>query len=168
MDRRSLFQVVGGTALAHSIVTVAGCQAGAQGSSAKDAQAKSAAGEHAHKMGAVAPSPLTDKSQALAKSASDCILTGEACLEHCLRVLASGDTSMADCARSVQQLLAVCRASMSLAAMGSEFTAEIAALCAKACGACAENCQPHIAHHQECKACYESCIEAQKACAAFA
>ncbi len=167
MDRRSLFQVVGGTAIAHGLVTVAGCQAGNE-VGAKAAPAVKA--DHAaHAMGAAAaPSPLTAQSEALAQSSSDCIITGEACLEHCLRVLATGDASMAECARSVQQILAVCRAAQSLASMGSEYTKEIAALCAKSCAACAASCQPHIQHHEECKACYDSCVKAQEACAAFA
>lgn len=64
---------------------------------------------------------------------------------------------MADCAASVQQMLAVCRATSSLCAMGSKYAASMAKLCAEACADCAKLCEPHAGHHAECKACFEAC-----------
>lgn len=51
--------------------------------------------------------PATD---GLAKAAAECVRIGEECLQHCLVLLGQGDTSLADCSKTVQQMLAVCRA----------------------------------------------------------
>jgi Cys-rich four helix bundle protein (predicted Tat secretion target) len=103
---------------------------------------------------------------ALVNTVADCIAAGQACLSHCIRLLASGDTSMGDCAKAVNDMLAICRASESLAASGSKHLKGIAKLCIEACSDCAKACGPHAGHHAECKACKEACdatVEAMKA-----
>lgn len=44
----------------------------------------------------------------LIETASDCVKTGQACIAHCLQSFAAGDTSLAACAKSVDQMLSVC------------------------------------------------------------
>jgi Cys-rich four helix bundle protein (predicted Tat secretion target) len=149
MNRRELVRVAVGTTVAHGLVTVLSCAA----QTAAQDPAAPAHGGHGNP-------PSTGASEALlqvATKASHCVVVGEACLEHCIRLLSSGDTMLAGCAKQVQQMLAVCRSMSSLAAMGSEYAGEMAALCKKACEACASECEKHAGHHAECKACFEAC-----------
>lgn len=93
----------------------------------------------------------------LAAFGNDCVTAGNACLSHCLRLLADGDKSMGDCAKRVNDMLAVCEATARLAANGSDHVKAIAAVCHAACSDCAKACTPHAGHHAECKACKEAC-----------
>ena len=119
----------------------------------------------AAKVGA-GPSP---KEQDVARTASACVAAGETCVAHCTRELAAGNTSMANCNARVHEMLATCRAILSLASSGSSLTKAMAAVCADACKNCAEACAEHKSHwahgmHLECKACYESCLACEKSC----
>jgi|GEM_PF-426397 len=103
---------------------------------------------------------------ALVNTIADCIAAGRVCLSHCLRLLGSGDTSMADCSKAVSDMLAICQASESLAAANSKHLKALAKVCIDGCTDCAKACTPHVGHHAECKACKEACdatIEAMKA-----
>lgn len=152
MDRRKLMQVVSSTALAHTVVTVAGCHASSSPGEAKQAK------HHEEEHGKTAPEGgASPAMKALATAAAECVVAGDICLEHCLRLLSTGSPMMAACARQVQQMLAVCRATGSLAAMGSEYATEMAKLCEAACTACAQECEAHAGHHAECAACFEAC-----------
>ncbi|MEM6294687.1 MAG: four-helix bundle copper-binding protein [Myxococcota bacterium] len=93
----------------------------------------------------------------LVNTVADCIAAGQACLAHCIRLLSTGDKSMGDCAKSVNDMLAVCRASESLAAANSKHLEGIAKLCIDTCSDCAKACGPHVGHHAECKNCKEHC-----------
>jgi len=115
-----------------------------------------------------APSPLL---ATIVNTANHCAHTGEACIAHCMALLASGDTSMADCNRSVHNMTAVCRAMAAVASYATAPVAEIKALaaaCAQFCRNCAAACEKHSGHHEVCKQCMESCLACAKACEAFA
>lgn len=101
---------------------------------------------------------------ALAVTASDCIQKGEACLSHCLELLGEGDKEMAACAKSVNQMLALCGALQQLANQNSKLLPKLAALALDACNQCEEACKKHADKHQECKACGESCAACAKEC----
>lgn len=101
---------------------------------------------------------------ALAASASDCIQKGEACLSHCLELLGEGDKDMAACAKSVNQMLALCTALQQLANQNSKLVPKLAALALDACNQCEEACKKHAEKHEECKACGESCAACAKEC----
>ncbi|MFN8644210.1 MAG: Csp1 family four helix bundle copper storage protein [Candidatus Binatia bacterium] len=109
-----------------------------------------------------------DKARALADAASGCVRAGEACLQHCLELLAKGDTSIADCAKAVTQMLAVCRAVGPIADARSRHLAAMAQLCQAVCGDCAEACRKHAEHHTVCKACLDACEETVAAAKAVA
>lgn len=100
------------------------------------------------------------KYKALEKATADCVATGNDCLRHCLGMYAMKDTSMAGCANSVVQLIAVCNALQTLAAVNSEHTGHFAKVVEMICTDCQKECEkfPKIA---ECKTCGEAC----KACA---
>ena len=53
-----------------------------------------------------------------------------------------------------------------LAGQESALTPKLAKVALEACTACADACKPHVEHHAECKACYESCMECIKQCQA--
>ena len=99
---------------------------------------------------------------ALIAAAYDCIKTGNLCLAHCLESFTKGDTELAGCAKSVDQMLATCAALAKLAATGSPHTAAAAKLALAICKDCEKECRKHADKHPTCKACAESC----KACAA--
>ncbi len=106
-----------------------------------------------------ANSALGEGEAAVVHALLHCDRAGEACLTHCLALLAAGDASMAACARGVREMLAVCGATRTLMQSQSALAAAQLAVCRNACAACRAACQPHAAHHAECGACAQSCAE---------
>jgi Cys-rich four helix bundle protein (predicted Tat secretion target) len=111
--------------------------------------------------------PMTrPASGGLAAAAADCVRVGERCLQHCLDLLAAGDQSLGECAKSVNQMLAVCKAVGPLADAGSKHLAALARVCRDVCSDCERECRKHESHHDICKQCAEACArtvaEAQK------
>ena len=141
MNRREM--LLGGMALAGAALV----------GSAQAAEHDHGMHEHHHAAG----------SAALAASAADCVLKGEACLSHCLVLLGEGDKAMAECAQSVNQMLAVCNALQQLASQNSKQTARMAGIAMDACQQCEDICKKH-AKHAECKACGESCAACYLEC----
>jgi len=78
------------------------------------------------------------------------------CIEH----LAAGNPEMAECARTVRDVLALCEASKVLIGARSPFTKEQLVLCRNACEACRKACEEHAPHHAECRACGQACVAA--------
>jgi Cys-rich four helix bundle protein (predicted Tat secretion target) len=110
---------------------------------------------------------------AVQKTAAECVRAGEACVAHCAKELATGNAQMGKCNLSVHDMLALCRAMLTLASAESPLAKRIAAACADGCKACGQACfehQEHWAHgmHLACKACYESCLACEQACRALA
>lgn len=126
-----------------------------------------AANEHAHH-GKTGGTPASGKHAALITATGDCIAKGEACLSHCLVLLGQGDKAMADCAQSVNQMLATCTALQKLAAQEAKATKAMAKLALDVCQECEKACRKHEQHHAVCKACAESCAECVKQCKAAA
>jgi Cys-rich four helix bundle protein (predicted Tat secretion target) len=93
-----------------------------------------------------------------AAATADCVEKGDACLQHCIAALSKGDTSMAECAAAVNDMLAVCRGMGTLALSGSKHLQQAAQLCLAVCTDCAAACEPHVGHHDTCKACHEACL----------
>ncbi len=121
----------------------------------------SAQQDHAHHMHHGSPF------QALVSSSGECVAAGEACLAHCLVLLADGDKAMAECAQSVNQLLAVCTALQKLAAQQSKFTKAFAKQALEVCTDCEKSCRKHEKKHAECKACADACAACAKECKAL-
>ena len=103
---------------------------------------------HQHSHGTAALQTLADK-------AGDCVSKGEVCLTHCYELLAQGDKSMASCAKSVREMLALCNALRSIASQEAPIAQD-------ACTRCEAECRKHEEMHAACKACAEACA----ACAA--
>ena len=127
----------------------------------KPEDAKSEAQKHEHHEHEHAHHEHVAAHGALVAAAYDCIKNGQLCLSHCLESFTTGDTTLATCAKSVDQMLATCGALAKLAAAGSPHTAAAAKLALAICKDCEKECRKHADQHATCKACAESC----KACA---
>lgn len=115
-----------------------------------------------------AKAPEGPANQALVDAALDCVRTGEICLQHCIRLLSTGDKSMAECAATVRAMLPLCEATAQLGLQSSVHLKALAAVCGKACRDCEAACKKHQHHHAECKACFESCQKCAAECEKFA
>ena len=78
---------------------------------------------------------------ALVSAAADCIQKGQVCLNHCLYLLGQGDKEMAACAKSVNEMLALCGALQSLSNQESATLPRLAAIAMDACNQCEEECK---------------------------
>ena len=96
--------------------------------------------------------------------AMDCIKKGEICNQHCIELFKAGDTSVADCADSVQEMLASCTAMSKLAAYDSKHLKALMKVCIGVCEDCEKECRKHENKHAECKACANSCADCIKVC----
>jgi Cys-rich four helix bundle protein (predicted Tat secretion target) len=108
------------------------------------------------------------QNQALVESAADCIVKGQICISHCLDLLAEGDKDMAACAKSVNQMLALCNALVSLGTQQSAYLPAVSKVALEACEACEKECRKHEKKHEQCKACADSCAACIKQCKALA
>ena len=113
--------------------------------------------DHDH-MGMMMPS------QGLTDTALACEKTGLACLNHCLESFMLGDTSMASCARSVDQMLSTCATLAKLSATNSSHLAMMARVALEVCVDCEKECRKHADHHAVCKACAEACAACAEEC----
>ena len=127
----------------------------AAAATSKALSAQDAAHHHVH---GAAPN------QALVNAANDCVKTGDVCLAHCLDLLATGDKSLGDCAKSVNELRATCGALASLAAQSAPSLSNMASLAAKVCKTCETACRKHEKEHAPCKACAEACAACETEC----
>ncbi|MFY9260698.1 MAG: four-helix bundle copper-binding protein [Gallionella sp.] len=139
MDRRTL--LLGGMALASAAIV---------------GNAQASEHEHHHHDAPVHAS--------LATTAADCLQKGQVCLNHCLELLGQGEKDMAACAKSVNQMLALCGALQQLANQDSKQLSKLAAIALDACQQCQEACKKHADKHEACKACGESCEACAKEC----
>jgi len=103
----------------------------------------------------------------LLSAAETCVGKGHTCLNHCIGTFKADDTSLLDCATSVQEVIAACVALSHLSAAKSVRTKAFADACALVCEDCEKECRKHAAKHQACADCAEACLalvaEAKKA-----
>lgn len=140
--------------------------AGAIGLAAMSATGARAAEDHEHHgdHAGHATHGAAPKHQALIDSALKCVGRGEVCVDHCLALMATGDTSLKDCMRSVQIMMPMCSALMRAAAFDTPRLKEIAKVCLDICADCEKECKKHAEHHAACKACMESCADCAAEC----
>jgi Cys-rich four helix bundle protein (predicted Tat secretion target) len=113
---------------------------------------------HEHHHGA-ARSPIVD-------AAEECVSSGRACISHCMESFKSGDTTLADCARSVEDMVPLCNAMAQLATSGSGHAKALGEVCTAVCEDCEKECRKHEDKHEVCKECGDACarlIEVLKA-----
>ena len=100
----------------------------------------------------------------LSEAARNCVSAGDLCMSHCLAIFATGDTSLAQCAKSVYQMSAVCEAIARLAAANSEHLPALARVAHATCVDCEKECRKHEKEHEICKACADSCATCAEEC----
>jgi Cys-rich four helix bundle protein (predicted Tat secretion target) len=100
--------------------------------------------------------------QELADASTHCVKIGEICRDHCIHLFKSGDTSVADCADAVNQMIASCTAMSKLAIYDNRHIPEFMRVCAKICADCENECRKHADMHLECKACADACADCIK------
>jgi Cys-rich four helix bundle protein (predicted Tat secretion target) len=165
--------LAGGAAALLALRGVAQGQATDAGVAKKPGDAGAAPKPHAgHEHHDAAPAPaLSPAYKALLDASVECVRAGRVCLSRCTDHLAAGMTDMAACQRAVMNMLAVVEAMTTVASYASadpKLVKQLAKACAAYCRACASACQPHSAHHAECKACEDACTACAKACEAVA
>jgi Cys-rich four helix bundle protein (predicted Tat secretion target) len=121
------------------------------------ASALPALGQHDHHMQGMVR-------QALIDSAGACTVAAEACLTHCVDLMAAGDKSLQACTVCSREVLAVCSALRSLAAQNSPHLAALAMVSAEVCKSCVAECNKH-AQHVACKTCADACAACATECA---
>ena len=89
---------------------------------------------------------------------NSCVDKGQRCIAHCLVAFQEGDLTLADCARKVHEMQAVCTAFSYLLTANSGYSKAYASICAQVCQDCEKECRKHE-DHIECKACAEACAD---------
>ncbi|OAN53149.1 hypothetical protein A6A04_14425 [Paramagnetospirillum marisnigri] len=117
------------------------------------------AADHVHH--AHGPSTINAK---IAATGLDCVKTGDACLAHCFDTFIGGDTTLAVCAKKVDELIAVCTALAKLASNNSPHLAAYAKAAVAVCKDCEKECRKHADKHATCKACADSCAACAEEC----
>ena len=92
----------------------------------------------------------------LVAAATNCTRASQACLRHCLDMLAAGTVAMAACAKSVADLIPASEALAAIAAGRGTHTAALATVVGQIAKDCKTECDKHLAMGP-CKACSESC-----------
>jgi Cys-rich four helix bundle protein (predicted Tat secretion target) len=88
---------------------------------------------------------------------NDCVIKGQQCVAHCLVAFQEGDTTLADCARKVSEMLPICKALSYQLASNSPYVKALSSVCRQACKDCEDECRKHEDKHVECKECGEAC-----------
>ena len=102
--------------------------------------------------------------QGLIDATQKCEAAGQACRKHCLDSLKAGDTQLAACLASVEEMRVMVSATNQLAYLASGRLKETAALCRQICLDCKKECDKHAKEHETCKACAAACDDCAKAC----
>lgn len=100
---------------------------------------------------------------AFLSAVAGCINAGNICMDHCLTMFSAGNTSLAQCAESVNQMLAICQATGVIGASQSRYRAQMVQLCSAICTDCEKECRKHEKEHAICKACADACAAVVKA-----
>ena len=91
-------------------------------------------------------------------AADACSASGVRCLSHCLVSFQEGDTTLATCARKVNEMISLCDALSAQAAGNSPYVDDLAKVCRTACADCEKECRKHEDDHIECKDCADACV----------
>jgi Cys-rich four helix bundle protein (predicted Tat secretion target) len=99
----------------------------------------------------------------LVAATSHCVVTGDACLSHCLTMLGQGDKELANCARAVRDTIAACTALRELAAANSPHVQALSKVVSAICSDCEAECRKHE-QHAVCKDCETACHDCKALC----
>lgn len=124
------------------------------------AQHQDHSGHQGHAGPTASADGLSEQESGVVHALAHCDMVGQACLTHCLSLLAQGDASMAACASAVREMLSVCGTTSTLIQSRSSLAAAQLAVCRDACAACRAACLPHVDHHTQCSECAQACTRA--------
>lgn len=110
--------------------------------------------------------PIDVKLEELIDTFLECIKMGEICNQHCMHMFQMGDTTLADCSISVQELIAVNTAALKLTAHNSRHLNAFLDVLIKVTETCEEECKKHDKHIQ-CKDCAEACRDCIDFCTVY-
>ena len=144
MNRREVLFAAGGAAAASAL-------------GAFTPNAAYAAGDHKHEHHS------SSGNAAFIDTSLECIKTAELCLSHCFDVLAKGDTSLVECAKSVKELSFICESTFKAASNDSKYLKGLVAVAAKVCADCEKECSRHK-KHKTCLDCASACAACLKEC----
>jgi Cys-rich four helix bundle protein (predicted Tat secretion target) len=113
--------------------------------------------EHNHNM-------MMNSNTEIIDAALNCVKTGQACNDHCIELVKSGDTSIAGCMDALTESLAMCAALSQMASAQSSHLPALAKVCISVCEDCEKECRKHEKKHAVCKACADSCNDCIQAC----
>ena len=117
-----------------------------------------------------AAAPADPRLARIAAAAAECVSIGDACVRHCVDLLAKGDTTLAGCLREVLQTSEICESLAALAHQAAGPSPRLVAYaraCATYCRDCAAECKKHAEHHAVCRSCQEACERCAEACEAL-
>ncbi|CQH53590.1 uncharacterized protein HHUB_1981 [Halobacterium hubeiense] len=98
---------------------------------------------------------LNDEQRECIENCNEAAEICEWCADECL-----GDPEMEECARLCRDVADLTSLHARFMARDSQYSGDLAAVCADACEACAEECEQHDADHcQECADVLEKCAE---------
>lgn len=97
------------------------------------------------------------KSPDVLRAVNECVVAAQQCSAHCLVAFQEGDTTLADCAKKVNEMLPICKAFSYQLAANSPYVKALSAICMQACEDCEKECRVHEDKHLECKDCAEAC-----------
>ncbi|WLV25224.1 four-helix bundle copper-binding protein [Aciduricibacillus chroicocephali] len=98
--------------------------------------------------------------ESLIRTLQNCVKTCNICFEACLNE--EHVEMMADCIRLDRECAEVCSLLGQFVSRGSQFTTELAGLCAKVCEACGNECKKH--NHEHCQRCAQICFACAEEC----
>lgn len=147
MNRRDMLVGLGAVALTAGVASAA-----EKKTEAAPAAAHAGHGDMAHKY------------QALVDTSLDCVKKGELCINHCLISFAAKDTSLAACAKSVAEVIAVCTSLSIAAALESKNLPALAKAAMQFCKDCEDECRKHEKTHATCKECADACAKCLAEC----
>jgi Cys-rich four helix bundle protein (predicted Tat secretion target) len=93
------------------------------------------------------------------KAANNCVVKSQQCIAHCLVAFQEGDTTLADCARKVNEMSPICGAFSYQLASNSPYVNALSRVCRQACEDCEAACREHEDKHVECRECAEACAQ---------
>ena len=100
---------------------------------------------------------LSDDQRECIENCNEAAEVCEWCADECL-----GDPDMEECARLCRDVADLTSLHARFMARGSDYSGQLAATCADACEACAEECSQHDADH--CQVCAEVLSECAETC----
>ncbi len=106
-----------------------------------------------------------EQHQQLIDTLHECMAACNHCYDACL---GEDDVKMmAECIRLDRECADMCAYLAQSLTRNSPFSSDLAAVCAKICEACGNECKKHD-HHDHCQKCAEACFKCAEACKAVA